>query len=492
MVKKILPKTVTETERYFKGLSSSNGIAYGKLVWHPSLEDKIALRTENPLEGEALMQAIQMAKRQLDKLSSRVDGESSAFLQFQIAILNDQDLWNSLECEIQRKKSAEDAWKNHLNQIIEQYRNLDDQYFRERYEDFLDIRNRVLGILRGQTANRNYEGRTIFIGEELMLSQFLEMDLEKVKGIALLNGNESSHVAILAQAKKIPIIIKLQARPEDFEENSFVILDTSKSVLIMNPSNDCISNYQSQGYKFIDQQTSEKHTKKKRIDWVVEELAKKIMRGEYEEGQKLPREMELAESFGVGRNIIREGIKFLSAKGLLDTGPRKGTSVKSKSDWSILDHEVIKWGIESVHKDPGFFNHLFEFRMLLDPIVSQQAALKIKEKQKTVLLEKLEIFEKALGNPKSRNLAEIDFHQQIYNSTNNRFLSGLNHLVKAMIEESHNTHSFESSINTRIRRKIVEAIVNEKASDAFEATQELIRLIKNERIRVKKVHSKYL
>ena len=56
--------------------------------------------------------------------------------------------------------------------------------------------------MRGQTANRNYEGHTIFIGEELMLSQFLEMDLEKVKGIALLNGNESSHVAILAQAKK--------------------------------------------------------------------------------------------------------------------------------------------------------------------------------------------------------------------------------------------------------------------------------------------------
>ena len=71
-------------------------------------------------------------------------------------------------------------------------------------------------------------------------------------------------------------------------------------------------------------------------------------------------------------------------------------------------------------------------------------------------------------------------------------MSGLNHLVKAMIEESHNTHSFESSINIRIRRKIVEAIVNEEASDAFEATQELIKLIKNERIRVKKVHSKYL
>ena len=54
------------------------------------------------------------------------------------------------------------------------------------------------------------------------------------------------------------------------------------------------------------------------------------------------------------------------------------------------------------------------------------------------------------------------------------------------------TSSAVVNLNIRIRRKIVEAIVNEEASDAFEATQELIKLIKNERIRVKKVHSKYL
>ena len=117
---------------------------------------------------------------------------------------------NTLKGELKRKKSAEEAWKNHLNQIIEQYRNLDDQYFRERYEDFLDIRNRVLGIMIGHKANRNYEGETIFVGKQLMLSQFLEMDLEKVKGIALLNGNEFSHLAILAQAKKFQLFLNFK------------------------------------------------------------------------------------------------------------------------------------------------------------------------------------------------------------------------------------------------------------------------------------------
>ena len=249
------------------------------------------------------------------------DKEASAFLQFQIAVLSDQDFLNTLKGELKRKKSAEEAWKNHLNQIIEQYRNLDDQYFRERYEDFLDIRNRVLGIMIGHKANRNYIGETIFVGKQLMLSQFLEMDLEKVKGIALFYENDFSHLAVLAQAKKIPIIFKLQARPEDFQEESYGILDSLNSVLIMNPSIKCISNYESQGYRFFDQKTSEKNKNKnkKKTDWVIEEIAKKIIKGEYEEGQKLPIEIELAESFGVGRNIICEGIKFLSAKALLFT-----------------------------------------------------------------------------------------------------------------------------------------------------------------------------
>ena len=494
-MKEIITKyTDTETEHYFKGLSNSNGIAYGKLIWHPSFEEIITSKSEIRYDSEDLIKAIQIAKRQLEKLSSRVDKEASAFLQFQIAVLSDQDFLNTLKGELKRKKSAEEAWKNHLNQIIEQYRNLDDQYFRERYEDFLDIRNRVLGIMIGHKANRNYIGETIFVGKQLMLSQFLEMDLEKVKGIALFYENDFSHLAVLAQAKKIPIIFKLQARPEDFQEESYGILDSLNSVLIMNPSIKCISNYESQGYRFFDQKTSEKNKNKnkKKTDWVIEEIAKKIIKGEYEEGQKLPIEIELAESFGVGRNIIREGIKFLSAKGLLFTGPRKGTIVKSKSDWSIFDHEVINWGIESVNRDSSFYNHLFEFRILLEPIVSQQAALRIEEKQKIMLKKKLEIFEKSMEDPQNRNLAEINFHQQIYRSTNNIFLSSLFHLVKVSIKENQKLHHFEFPTNIRICKKVVEAILNEKASDAFNSSLDLVRLIRNEQDRINNIKFKYL
>ena len=177
---------------------------------------------------------------------------------------------------------------------------------------------------------------------------------------------------------------------------------------------------------------------------------------------------------------------------MLFTGPRKGTIVKSKSDWSIFDHEVINWGIESVNRDSSFYNHLFEFRILLEPIVSQQAALRIEEKQKIMLKKKLEIFEKSIEDHQNRNLAEIDFHQQIYRATNNIFLSSLFHLVKVSIKENQKLHHFEFPANIRIYKKVVEAILNEKASDAFNSSLDLVRLIRNEQDRINNIKFKYL
>ena len=69
-MKEIITKyTDTETEHYFKGLSNSNGIAYGKLVWHPSFEEIITSKSEIRYDSEDLIKAIQIAKRQLEKLS---------------------------------------------------------------------------------------------------------------------------------------------------------------------------------------------------------------------------------------------------------------------------------------------------------------------------------------------------------------------------------------------------------------------------------------
>ncbi|MDP6245572.1 MAG: GntR family transcriptional regulator [SAR324 cluster bacterium] len=492
MNKQIAQDFMETREQEFSGISNANGAVHGNLVWHSSISETPSPIGEPLEEWQFLQQAMENAIQQLEKLCLKVDEETSSLLEFQMAILNDHELRTSLKKEILKISSSEEAWKKLLNDLIHQYRELEDSYFRDRYEDFLDIRNRVLGILRGHQDNRNYEVSSIYIGEDLLLSQFLEMDLEKVKGIVLLNGNLTGHVGILAQAKGIPHLVKLKASASDLQEKCFGILDTDNAVLFKNPSNITISKYDSWAKEENEKKRIDQKTGKRRMQSVVDELAMKIAGGEYPEGHQLPVEKNLADTFGTGRNILREAIKFLSAKGLLTTGPRIGTYVLPQGEWSILDSQVLKWVIASKKDDPKFMDELNEFRMILEPLVSKQSALGADHHQKQEILNKLHDLETSEGIPNKGMQADIEFHCSIYESTNNMLLANLKHFVKALIKENHRILGGESPSHVRVHRKIAEAIVNQKASDAFDATTELLRLNKNDQTRIKKIQSKYL
>ena len=100
------------------------------------------------------------------------------------------------------------------------------------------------------------------------------------------------------------------------------------------------------------------------------------------------------------------------------------------------------------------------------------------EVQKQEILNKLHDLETSEGIPNKGMQADIEFHCSIYESTNNMLLANLKHFVKALIKEKHRILGGESPRNVRVHRKIAEAIVNQKASDAFDATTELLRLKK--------------
>ena len=90
------------------------------------------------------------------------------------------------------------------------------------------------------------------------------------------------------------------------------------------------------------------HTKVRgQVAAVVETLGRRVAARHYREGEVLPVEQELASSLGVGRNALREAVKMLSSKGLIVTGPRSGTRVRPRSDWNMLDPDVLSW-----HADP--------------------------------------------------------------------------------------------------------------------------------------------
>jgi GntR family galactonate operon transcriptional repressor len=108
-------------------------------------------------------------------------------------------------------------------------------------------------------------------------------------------------------------------------------------------------------------------------DSVVRTLGGWVLGGRYHPGDTLPREDELATSFGVSRTSVREAIKVLSAKGLLESRPRVGVKVRQREEWRMLDPAVLSWHPDLSH-DGELVESLMEARRIIEPAAAELAA----------------------------------------------------------------------------------------------------------------------
>jgi DNA-binding FadR family transcriptional regulator len=76
---------------------------------------------------------------------------------------------------------------------------------------------------------------------------------------------------------------------------------------------------------------------------VAHDLGSRIVSGKLAPGDVLPTEAALSESLDVSRTALREAIKILSAKGLIESRPKTGTRVKPRTSWNLLDPDVLSW-----------------------------------------------------------------------------------------------------------------------------------------------------
>ncbi|KSV71983.1 hypothetical protein N182_29940 [Sinorhizobium sp. GL2] len=97
-----------------------------------------------------------------------------------------------------------------------------------------------------------------------------------------------------------------------------------------------------------------------------------ISSGHFAEGSILPNEFALGETLGVSRTALREAIKGLSSKGMLETRRRRGTRVTDRSQWTLIDGEVINWSRKD--GDNRISEELWQGLTLVMPEVARLAA----------------------------------------------------------------------------------------------------------------------
>ncbi|MBI4922945.1 MAG: FadR family transcriptional regulator [Devosia nanyangense] len=106
---------------------------------------------------------------------------------------------------------------------------------------------------------------------------------------------------------------------------------------------------------------------------VVDDLGLAIVSGRQPEGSLLPGDGELIERYGVSRTVLREALKTLSAKGLVQAKARIGTRVRDRAQWNLFDPDVLIWHARTGFT-PEFLQHLGEMRMALEPEAAALAA----------------------------------------------------------------------------------------------------------------------
>jgi phosphotransferase system enzyme I (PtsI) len=195
--------------------------------------------TGTPAEEEAALRgALRAAGRQISALADTAGGEAAQILEFQVALMEDDDFLDPVFAAIAAGTSAHAAWSTALDAQIADYVAAPDEYLQARSADLTDLRDRIIRKLHGTSGEAiKIPAGAVVCAEDLPPSQFLEIDWSKGGGLALTRGSPTSHVAMLARARGIPMVVQLGAIADGART---ALLDGEGATLELDPSSEQI------------------------------------------------------------------------------------------------------------------------------------------------------------------------------------------------------------------------------------------------------------
>jgi len=164
---------------------------------------------------------------------------------------------------------------------------------------------------------------------------------------------------------------------------------------------------------------------------VIEELGRRIVSGALKPGEVLPREEELASRMAVSRTALREGLKVLSAKGLIETRQKTGTRVRERQYWNQLDGDVLAWRCALMPTE-DFVEKLVEMREIIEPAAAAAAARRRDAAQLARIKAAYEEME-AAQDRQAWAQADLAFHESVLDAANNELLSSLFSVVESAL-----------------------------------------------------------
>lgn len=203
---------------------------------------------------------------------------------------------------------------------------------------------------------------------------------------------------------------------------------------------------------------------------IVDQIEQRILAGDLKVGDQLPSEYELAEQFGVSRTAVREAIKALREKRLVEVHPGKGTFITNGAP------ETMRYSLGLIMKY-GAVNassHLVEVREILEPEIAALAATRITEEYISAMRRAVEVMDHALDNVDLFVEADLDFHLALAEGTQNPIIPILMDSIIDLLREQRKRIGLTSGGLERGQfhhKRILEAVIQRDPQAARQAMQ---------------------
>jgi len=215
------------------------------------------------------------------------------------------------------------------------------------------------------------------------------------------------------------------------------------------------------------------------FEQIVQQIEESIRNGQLREGERLPAERELAQQFGVSRTAVREAVKTLREKGLVEAYAGRGTFVVTRTSETLMQNldRMLRGG--PAQSTP----HLTEVREILEPEIAALAAERADEESMAAMREAIAVMDAARQDSEAFIEGDLDFHLALAEAAANPLiLSLIDSIVGLLREHRMRTYYVEGGPERGQyhHKRILRAVEHRDAVGAREAMRSHLRQVRED------------
>jgi DNA-binding FadR family transcriptional regulator len=203
-------------------------------------------------------------------------------------------------------------------------------------------------------------------------------------------------------------------------------------------------------------------------------MRRPIIRGDYPPGSVLHPD-KLEEDLGVSKTVVREALRVLASKGLIESRQKRGTTIRPRADWNLLDSDLLRWQGSSAPTD-RFLEDLAEVRAIVEPAGARLAAARRTDSDLAAIRQALDAMAAAGTDADAMVEADLAFHRALLDSAHNELLSRMEVVIEAGLRIRdrivHGAQHFSDSVP--VHRDLLRAIEAGDPDAAVSAVESLL------------------